>query len=253
MEQEEEDTERSRKGKGKTGESNAFQEQRRKNGYKKGGFFLHGKVEQVWNPKQQQNDQVITNNKFEALGDTKYVPKEGEHKNREELPTKEDTTRENRSGGDTDRHEDAYSGVKDSTNRDIRALSSAPSSVQILENEGGINQRSEERKKNDDERPHTGQEKGHSQIGESDTHNLVHEILKAPVIDKLTEQEKTKKKDTKEDECMERNIESIGRERDLSPRQINQLQGKNMKGEKLQTQSQINTRSKKGSTSTINQ
>ncbi|KAG5606605.1 hypothetical protein H5410_028097, partial [Solanum commersonii] len=72
------------------------------------------------------------------------------------------------------------------------------------------------------------------------------EIVKAPIIDKLAEQEKKKKKDTKENECMERNIESIGREGDLSPRQINQLQGKNKKGEKLQTQSHINTRIKKG-------
>ncbi|KAG5613744.1 hypothetical protein H5410_013568 [Solanum commersonii] len=195
---------------------------------------------------------------------------EGEHKNGEELPTKEDTTRENMGQDETavanserikivvickskDSHADAYSGVKDSANRDIRALSLAPSSVQILENEEGINQRSEERKKNDDERPHTGQEKGHSQTGESDTHNRVQEILKAPVINKLTKQEKTKKNDTEKDECMQRNIESIGREGDLSPRQINQLQGKNKKGEKLQAQSQINTRSKKGSTSTINQ
>uniref|UniRef100_A0A0V0HWA5 Putative ovule protein n=1 Tax=Solanum chacoense TaxID=4108 RepID=A0A0V0HWA5_SOLCH len=270
MEQEEEGTERSRKGKGKIGESNAFQEQRRKNGYRKGGFFLRGKLERVWNPKQQQNDQVITTNKFEALGDTESVPKEGEHKNGEELPTKKDTTRENMGQDETavvnnekikipviskskDSHADTYSGVKDSANRDIGALSSVPSSVQILENEGGINQRSDERKKNDDEGPHTGQEEGHSQTGESDTHNRVQEILKAPAIDKLTEQEKTKKKDTEEDECMQRNIESIGREGDLSPRQINQLQGKNKKGEKLQTQSQINTRSKKGSTSTINQ
>ncbi|KAK6792172.1 hypothetical protein RDI58_011253 [Solanum bulbocastanum] len=50
---------------------------------------------EVWNPKQQQNDQVIITNKFEALGDTKSIPKEEENKNREELPTKEDVTCEN--------------------------------------------------------------------------------------------------------------------------------------------------------------
>ncbi|KAK4737232.1 hypothetical protein R3W88_000929 [Solanum pinnatisectum] len=146
MQQEEEDTERSRKGKGKIGESNVFQEQRRKNGYRKGGFFMRGKVEQVWNPKQQQNDQVIITNKFEALGDAESIPKEGENKNGEELPTKEDITRENMGQKETpvgnnektktpviskskDNHADDYSGVKDSANRDIRALSSAPSSV----------------------------------------------------------------------------------------------------------------------------
>ncbi|KAG5614474.1 hypothetical protein H5410_014298 [Solanum commersonii] len=183
----------------------------------KGGFVVRSKVEQVWNPKQQQNDQVITTNKFEALGDTESIPKKGENKNMEELPTKEDITREKMGQKETpvannektktpviskskNSHEDAYSGVKDSSNRDIRALSSASSSMQLLENKGEINQRSDERKKDDDEGPHTGQEEGHSQIGESDTHNLVHEILKAPVIHKLTKQEKTKKKDTKEDE-----------------------------------------------------
>uniref|UniRef100_M1DG36 Uncharacterized protein n=1 Tax=Solanum tuberosum TaxID=4113 RepID=M1DG36_SOLTU len=200
----------------------------------KGGFVVRGKVEQVWNPKQQQNDQVITTNRFEALGDTESVPKKGENKNREELPTKKDTTRENMGQEKTP------------------VANNGKTKTPILENKGEINQRFEERKKDDDEGPHMGQAEGHSQTGESDTHNLVQEILKAPVIDKLTEQEKTNKKDTKEDECMERNIESIGREGDLSPWQINQLRGKNKKWEKLQTQSQINTRSKKGSTSTSN-
>ncbi|KAK6782491.1 hypothetical protein RDI58_020287 [Solanum bulbocastanum] len=125
--------------------------------------------------------------------------------------------------------------------------------LQITEKEGGINQKTKERQIGVDGDPHTVQEERQSQTRESDTHNLIQEIVKTPAIDKLTEQEKKKKKDTKEDECIERNIESIGREGDLSPRQTKQLHGKNKKGEKLQTQSQINTRSKKGSTSTIHQ
>lgn len=46
---------------------------------------------------------------------------------------------------------------------------------------------------------------------------------------------------------MDDNIDQIGRDEDLSPRQISQLKGKNRKNyKKTDNKSQINTRSKSG-------
>lgn len=48
----------------------------------------------------------------------------------------------------------------------------------------------------------------------------------------MTDQEKRERKEREEDRYMEKNIESIGEDGDVSQRQINQLRGKNKKKEK---------------------
>jgi len=92
---------------------------------------------------------------------------------------------------------------------------------------------------------------GDSHIGEEENSQSQHVTIPPPKIDKLSEQEIIELQEREEDVNMDRNIDDIGREGDLSPRQISHLNGKSKKGGNTsQTLSQINTRSKKGSTST---
>ncbi|KAH0692608.1 hypothetical protein KY285_019705 [Solanum tuberosum] len=66
-------------------------------------------------------------------------------------------------------------------------------------------------------------------------------------INSPTQQEKQQQQDNEEDECIEANIESIGRSGDLSPTQIERLKVNNKRGIKINQPSQIHTRSRKGS------
>ncbi|KAG5599687.1 hypothetical protein H5410_031057 [Solanum commersonii] len=66
-------------------------------------------------------------------------------------------------------------------------------------------------------------------------------------INSPTQQEKQQKQDKEEEECIEANIESIGRSGDLSPTQIERLKVNNKRGFKINQPSQIHTRSRKGS------
>lgn len=66
-------------------------------------------------------------------------------------------------------------------------------------------------------------------------------------IHTLTQLEKQHRQETEEEENLDTNIDSIGRSGDLSPTQIERLKGKNRRGNKITQPSQINTRSRKGS------
>ncbi|KAH0660041.1 hypothetical protein KY285_028647 [Solanum tuberosum] len=83
-----------------------------------------------------------------------------------------------------------------------------------------------------------------------DHHGVAKEQLK---IHTLTTQEKQQKQDREDDESLEANIDNIRRSGNLSPTQIERLKVKNKRGIRLNHSSQINTRSKKGSSFTSDQ
>ncbi|KAG5631910.1 hypothetical protein H5410_003627 [Solanum commersonii] len=77
------------------GETNVFQEQRRKYRHIKGGYNVRGKGEHVWNPRPQQYNKTLeTTNKFRLTntkGEMKHTTEEkrkeveeGPHKAQEE-------------------------------------------------------------------------------------------------------------------------------------------------------------------------
>ncbi|KAH0751986.1 hypothetical protein KY285_005134 [Solanum tuberosum] len=72
---------------------------------------------------------------------------------------------------------------------------------------------------------------GDSHIGEEENSQSQHVTIPPPKIDKLSEQEIIELQEREEDVNMDRNIDDIGREGDLSPRQISHLNGKSKKGE----------------------
>ncbi|KAH0723868.1 hypothetical protein KY290_005274 [Solanum tuberosum] len=74
---------------------------------------------------------------------------------------------------------------------------------------------------------------GDSHIGEEENSQSQHVTIPPPKIDKLSEQEIIELQEREEDVNMDRNIDDIGREGDLSPRQISHLNGKSKKGAKI--------------------
>jgi len=72
-----------------------------------------------------------------------------------------------------------------------------------------------------------------------------------PKIKTFTAKELSDKQNSEEDESIDINVEYVSKNGDLSPRQIDNLKSKMKKNTKqVQSQSQINTRSKKGSSFT---
>ncbi|KAH0778496.1 hypothetical protein KY290_004923 [Solanum tuberosum] len=70
---------------------------------------------------------------------------------------------------------------------------------------------------------------GDNHMGEEENSQSQYVTIPPPKIDKLSEQERIELQEREEDETMDRNIDDIGRECDLSPRQINHLKGKSKK------------------------
>ncbi|KAH0720014.1 hypothetical protein KY284_005044 [Solanum tuberosum] len=74
---------------------------------------------------------------------------------------------------------------------------------------------------------------GDNHMGEEENSQSQYVTIPPPKIDKLSEQERIELQEREEDETMDKNIDDIGRECDLSPRQINHLKGKSKKGAKI--------------------
>ncbi|KAH0696054.1 hypothetical protein KY289_013536 [Solanum tuberosum] len=92
-------------------------------------------------------------------------------------------------------------------------------------------------------------------IVQEEEHHKVRGTLdgKTPRIDKMQLIEVNKKQDEEDEEDMEASIEQIGREGYLSPRQIGQLKCRHKKKYSNTVLLQINTRSRKGISSSSNQ
>ncbi|KAG5589440.1 hypothetical protein H5410_039954 [Solanum commersonii] len=203
-----------------------------------------GGAEKVWypKPKQTRTNEVTTTNKFRAL---EGEHKEESHKERDnDKKDEEKVTRVEEQVQDTTQCEkrnnkkevnntqnsimekdDAQSAIKDVVN--ILDKSEQPvEGRNDKENEADV-----ETEKGIGEKADTGEypDIGDSHIGEEENSQSQHVTIPPPKIDKLSEQERIELQEREETENMDKNIDDIGREGDLSPKQISYLKGKSKK------------------------
>ncbi|KAH0725325.1 hypothetical protein KY284_001190 [Solanum tuberosum] len=172
------------------GETNVFQEQRRKYGHIKGAImyvsiwkFIKGKRGEEWG--RQINEDEF----FEAAKENhKGILDEKNENPKTPIGSKAE---ENLA--------DAHSGVGESTKRSNRDHNYSLSSIQLTNTKGERKHTTEEKRKEVEEGPHEAQEEG--QTGYFDRQNQVNinETTKAPEIDKMTHQEKRGRQDRDED------------------------------------------------------
>ncbi|WMV49322.1 hypothetical protein MTR67_042707 [Solanum verrucosum] len=199
-----------------------FTEQGRRTGNNRHFQYQRRKPELVWNPKSQQGrkSEVETNNKFGALENTSL---EHEEDYGEGLVDKQETHIQNEiwdKPKDNDRGTFNSNSQKggDQINDSEHNISSAETEPGSTANVTAIQQ----------------EKQGHNTLmdkrGINDKENVLSGMdasaFPSPKLYKHRPQEIQEKQDTEEEEGMTANINAIGREGDLSPRQIELLNGR---------------------------
>ncbi|WMV59325.1 hypothetical protein MTR67_052710 [Solanum verrucosum] len=239
-----------------------FQQQRGKNYIKEGRQPYKGRVEQRWNPKPQPKEQgATTDNKFCAL---EYLMDEKQPTQKNEMTRQnkgeQNTNIDGEQQGiqvDTQPEESTGGYSKELYNKD------AHSSANEVEKEDLVDLRQVDRtpKKGTTQSLADADERGSNAavlelnqvIKSSEAEELIGETeeQEADMVNTTSDKENNDKQNSEEDERIDVNIEYVSKNGDLSPRQIDNLKSKSKRSAKqVQTQSQINTRSKKGSSFT---
>ncbi|KAH0722240.1 hypothetical protein KY285_004845 [Solanum tuberosum] len=208
--------------------NNDFQEQMRGKCYGRGRQMAKGGAEKVWypRPKQTRTNEVTTTNKFGALEDEEkgtqveeQVQDTTQHEERNNKKEVNDT--QNFAMG----KDYAQSAIKDVVNIPDKSEQSVEG---MNDKENEANRETEKGIRGEvdtEEHPNVGD----SHIGEEENSQCQYVTIPPPKIDKLFEQERIELQEKEENETMDKNIDDIGREGDLSPRQISHLKGKRKK------------------------
>uniref|UniRef100_A0A0V0IVW8 Putative ovule protein n=1 Tax=Solanum chacoense TaxID=4108 RepID=A0A0V0IVW8_SOLCH len=221
--------------------NNDFQEQRGEKGYGRGRQMAKGGAEKVWypRPKQTRTNEVTTTNKFGAL---EGGHKEESHKERdsdkkdEEKGTQVEEQVQDTTQHETNNNKKEVNDTQNSAMDKVYAQSAIKDVVNILDKSEqameGMNDKEKETDRETDkgigeeadteEHPNVGD----SHMGEEENSQCQYVTIPPPKIDKLSEQERIELQEREEDETIDKNIDDIGREGDLSPRQISHLKGK---------------------------